>query len=1018
MITAISARRAVEIPRSQRQIALASKRFHLTATLLHGRTQRLEQALRQRVRGAVRFGDGDRALYATDASNYRHIPTGVVVPRDVDDIVAAVGVAREHEAAVLMRGAGTSLAGQCCNSALVLDTTRFVNRVLDIDVPTRRARVEPGCVLDELRKSAAPHGLTFGPDPSTHSRCSVGGMIGNNACGVHSLQSEFFGPGPQTLHQVERLDVLTYDGSRFQVGPTSDAELAAIISGGGRRGEIYRALAALRDRYGDEIRRRFPKLLRRSSGYQLDQLLPDNGFNVARALVGTEGTCVAVLGATVTLMPNPTHRALLVLGYPNVGDAGDDVMALRSQQPVGLEGMDEILIDFMRRTYPAELRVLPEGRAYLIAEFAGDTPQEATDRARAAEAHMERQSKRPPMQVVSDLALQRRVWEVREAGLGATSFPPGQPDGWEGWEDASVEPQHLGQYLREFRALFGKFGYTSAFYGHFGQGCVHCRINFDFHTKEGLDRYRAFTEEAAHLVTRFGGSLSGEHGDGQSRGELLPIMYGESMMAAFREFKAIWDPDNRMNPGKKIEAASRTENLRHGPTYAPAELHTHFQYPQTEDSFARATLRCVGVGACRRHEGGTMCPSYMVTREERHSTRGRAHLLFEMLQGELIASDWQSDVVKESLDLCFACKGCKSDCPTHVDMATYKAEFLSHYYAQHRRPRHAFAFGLVHTWASFAGKVPRLVNAATQWPAISRVAKWGAGVAPERTIPRVAARTFREWFGRRPASQRKGLGQRVLLWPDTFGDFFLPGTLAAATEVLESVGNSVALPPRGLCCGRPLYDVGMLDRAKTQLREIIAALDGDIAAGTPIVGIEPSCVSVFRDELLNLFPRDPAARRLSSQVFTLGEFLMRRKDEGAELPTLDRKVLVHAHCHHRAIMKTTALEQTLAAIGADYTLLNAGCCGMAGAFGFEKKHYDVSIAAGERALLPAIRAADDTTILIGDGFSCREQIAQTTNRRALHLAEVVQLALHPEVLSTAGRPEDAADRLARATQSS
>ena len=966
----------------------------------------LAAALRGRITGEVRFSDGDRALWATDASNYRQIPIGVVLPRDANDVVQTIALAREHGAPVLVRGGGTSLAGQCCNVAVVIDMSKYMNHVLEIDASARRARVEPGTVLDDLRAAAAPHGLTFGPDPATHDHNTLGGMIGNDSCGIHSVMSEFYGPGVRTAEQVEELEILTYDGLRMRVGSTSDDELERIIAEGGRRGEIYAQLRDLRDRYADQIRARFPNIPRRVSGYDLTALLPENGFNVARALVGSECTCVTVLEATLTLIHNPRHRALLVLGYPTVYDAGDHIPEIRAFRPIGLEGIDELLVEDMRKKglHTKDIGLLPDGQGWLLVEFGGDSREEAKSRAHAAAEALKKLPNPPSMQLYDSDTDEHRIWAVRESGLGATAFVPGEPETWPGWEDSAVPVDKVGAYLRDLRALFSKYGYHPSLYGHFGQGCIHCRVAFGMKTAEGIERYRAFTREAAELVVRYGGSLSGEHGDGQSRADLLPIMFGDELIQAFREFKSIWDPQWKMNPGKVVDPDSRTANLRLGTHYAPATPTTHFQFPDDNGSFAHATLRCVGVGECRRHAGGTMCPSYMVLREEKHTTRGRAHLLFEMLQGEVITDGWKSNEVKESLDLCLACKGCKGDCPVNVDVATYKAEFLSHYYEGRIRPRSQYAFGLIYWWARLASRAPRVVNFLTQTPGLSRIAKGAVGMAPERTIPRFAAQTFTHWFRERPP--RNVGAPRVILWPDTFNNHFFPATLAAALEVLEDAGFHVIVPQQSLCCGRPLYDFGMLSLAKRQLRQILRVLQPEIAAGTPVVGLEPSCVSVFRDEMIGLFPADQDAQRLHTQTLTLGEFLTTHAAD-YRIPELHRKAVVHGHCHHKAIMKMGGEERLLRSMGLDYALLDDGCCGMAGSFGFENDKYDVSIAAGERALLPAVRGASADTLVIADGFSCREQIHQCTTRTALHLAEVVQLSLHQERLDGTAkkRPE-------------
>jgi FAD/FMN-containing dehydrogenase/Fe-S oxidoreductase len=965
----------------------------------------LERDLRAEIRGEVRFDAGSRALYAHDASNYRQVPIGVVVPRDAEDLVRAVAACRAHHAPVLPRGGATSLAGQCVNVAVVLDLSKAMRRVLEVDVDRRLARVQPGTVMDRLRDEAERHGLTFGPDPSTHDRCTIGGMVGNNACGVHAVMSEFYGPGPRMAENVEELEVLTYDGLRLRVGRTGEAELESIIRGGGRRGEIYGALRDLRDRYADRIRERYPRFQRRVSGYNLDELLPERGFNVAGALVGTEGTCVTVLEATVRLIESQPVRALALVGFRDVFAAAAAVPLAREHRPVALEGFDDILVDNNRRLHmnEATLGQLPEGGGWLMVEFGGHSREEADEKAQALMSAMRRADGVTEMKLYDDPQREHEIWEVRESGLGATAFVPGQPDAWEGWEDAAVPVEHLPAYLREFRALLDRYGYRTSLYGHFGQGCVHCRITFDLYTADGVAAYRRFVDEAADLVVRHGGSLSGEHGDGQSRAELLPKMFGPELVRAFGEFKAIWDPENRMNPGKIVDPYPVVSNMKLGPDYRPAEVRPRFAYPEDHADFSHATLRCVGIGKCRRTDSGTMCPSYMVTREERHSTRGRARLLFEMLNNPDLEV-WRSDEVEEALDLCLSCKACRSECPVGVDMATYKAEFLSHRYRGRLRPRAAYSLGLIHRWARLASWVPGLANLVTHAPGISRALKKMAGVAPERDTPRFAARTFRRWFAaHRPAPAIEGT---VVLWPDTFTNHLEPEVAVAAVEVLEAAGYRVEIPGRSLCCGRPLYDYGMLDTAERLLRTALEELRSHIESGTPIVGLEPSCVAVFRDELPNLLSDDPDAERLSKQVRTLAEFL---RNAGWEPPPLHRRAVVHRHCHHQAVMGFDADREVLDALGLRYEVLDSGCCGMAGSFGFEEgERYAISQAVGERVLLPSVRDAPDDSLVLADGFSCRTQIEHNTDRRALHLAQVIRMALRegPGGPRTA-RPEDA-----------
>jgi FAD/FMN-containing dehydrogenase/Fe-S oxidoreductase len=965
----------------------------------------LEQDLRRRIHGEVRFSDGDRALYSTDASNYRMLPIGVVLPRDVDDVIETVAICRQHGAPIFARGGGTGIPGQSTNDGVLLDFSKYMHRVQEIDPERRLARVQPGCVLDTLNKHVKRHGLLFGPDPATHSRATLGGMIGNNSCGIHSVLAG------RTSDNIEQLDILTYDGLRLRVGKTSEKELKDIIQSGGRRGEIYAGLRALRDKYADQIRQRFPRIPRRVSGYNLNELLPESGFHIGRALVGSECTCVLVLEATVNLVENPEVSSLLVLGYPDIYTAGDHVTEPLAFGPIGLEALDDTFIDDMKKKgmHPQHLELMPPGKAWLLVEFGGKSKEESDSKARRLMDELKRRGNAPPMKLFDDPKQEKLVWTLREEGLGATARVPGEPDNWEGWEDAAVPPDKVGPYLHEFRKLIDKYQYDGALYGHFGQGCVHTRLDFDLLTAAGIKKWQSFLEDAADLVVRYNGSLSGEHGDGQARGWLLPKMFGHELMDAFREFKSIWDPDWMMNPGKLIDPYPVNANMRLGTHYHPKDPPTHFAFPDDKHSFAYAMERCVGAGVCRRHEGGTMCPSYMISLEEKHSTRGRARLLFEMLQGEAIHEGWHSDAVKDALDLCLACKGCKGECPVQVDMATYKAEFLSHYYESRWRPRHAYAMGLIYWWARLASWAPRLANLLSHAPGLDAAAKWLGGIAQQRTMPRFATKTFKHWFRKRgPRNEGK---PQLILWPDTFNNYFNPQVAKAAVEVLEAAGQQVLVPIKSLCCGRPLYDFGMLDTAKTMLHDVLDTLRPWIEAGTPIVGLEPSCVSVFRDELRSLFPEDGDAKRLGEQVFLLSEFL-ERKVPNYQPPQLHQKAVVHGHCHHKSLMKMDAETSVLQKLGLDFQELDSGCCGMAGSFGFEVEHYDVSLQIGERVLLPAVRSAGAETLIITDGFSCREQIEQTTDRRALHLAQVLQLALHPEGLISGNRPEDAADRLA------
>ncbi|MEO9061569.1 MAG: FAD-linked oxidase C-terminal domain-containing protein [Nitrosospira sp.] len=801
-----------------------------------------------------------------------------------------------------------------------------------------------------------------------------------------------FGNGGKTVDNVISLDVLLYDGTRMTVGKTDAGEFARIVATGGRRGEIYSQLKALCDREADRIRARYPKIPRRVSGYNLDDLLPENGFDIARALVGTESTCVVILEATLRLVYSPPGRSLLVLGYPDVYSAGDHVPDILKFNPIGLEGMDDRLIADMKAIglHPEDVQLLPPGDGWLLVEFGGKDKAESDAHATACMDALKKTGDAPAMKLFDDPKEEKMIWTVRESGLGATAHIPDKKITWEGWEDAAVPPDKVGAYLRDFRKLLEKFGYGCDLYGHFGQGCIHTRIDFDLETHDGIQTFHAFLNEAADLVVRYGGSLSGEHGDGQSKAQFLPKMFGEELVQAFREFKAIWDPDWKMNPGKIVDAYLPTENLRLGTGYNPPQPETHFRYPKDKGNFGRVTLRCVGIGNCRQQHSQTMCPSYKATREEKHSTRGRARLLFETMRGEVIKDMWQSEEMKASLDLCLACKGCLGDCPVNVDMATYKAEFLSHYYEHKRRPRQAYAFGWIDRWARLAAYAPGMVNWVTQTPGLSTLAKNIAGMPPQRRIPRFAPQTFLHWFKQRaPGNPDK---PPVILWPDTFNNHFHPETARAAVSVLEAAGFQVRVPASHVCCGRPLYDFGMLVQAKKQLRRILTDMQQDINNGIPVAGLEPACVAVFRDELMNLFPGDEVAKRLSRQTYFFSEFLLKKAPQ-FRYPQLARKIMLHGHCHQKALIEMEAEEAVLENMGVDLESLDSGCCGMAGSFGFDKDKYDVSIQVGELVLLPAVRNATPETLVVADGYSCREQIAQTTRRKGLHTAEVIHMAL-------------------------
>jgi FAD/FMN-containing dehydrogenase/Fe-S oxidoreductase len=965
----------------------------------------LKKALRRAVEGEVRFDPGSLALYANDSSNFRQVPIGVVIPRTLDDVVATHRVCHQFGAPILNRGGGTSLSGETVNYAVVIDHSKYLTRIGEIDPERKLVTCETGVINEQLNKHTGDVcNMVFGPDPSSHSRCVIGGNIGNNSCGIHSVQSQLYGPGPRTSDNTHALEIVTYDGERFWVGNDEESRLEGIIAAGGRKGKIYAALRDLRDRYADEIRagyRSVAEVPRRVSGYNLDELLPEKGFNVARALVGTESTCVTVLRATLMLTPAMLQRTLVVVGYPVLADAAEHVSEIIERwRPIGLEGLDEELIQEQaaQHMHVKDIPELPKdgSRAWLLVQFGADTAEESLGTAREFASWLVEQKGYDEGRIALMPSKQeggqsQDIWEIREGGLGSTAFARGE-DNWPGWEDSAVPPSELGRYVVELRELVNRHGLKGAMYGHFGQGCIHCRFSFDLRHKDGIANYRAFMEEAADLVVRYGGTLSGEHGDGQQRAELLEKQYGPALIQAMREFKRIWDPGWKMNPGKVIDPYRLDEDLKLGTSYNPPRPPVKFAYPEDKGDFAHATLRCVGVGKCRVPEGSpTMCPSYMVTREEKHSTRGRARLLFEMLQGEVITDGWQSQEVYDALDLCLACKGCTNDCPVNVDMPTYKSEFLYHHFKSARRwrPRYAYAMGYIDKAARLASLAPELANFVGQTPGLSRLMKLAGGVDKRRPVPKFAPMTLQEWFRRRGGTVNP-TGRPVVLFPDTFNNHFHTDVGVACVEAIEAAGWRVIMPEGHVCCGRPLYDYGFLDSAQRYLHRVLDVLRPYVRDGIPVVGMEPSCLAVFKDELRKMLPHDDDAARLARNAYHFPEFFT---TFGIEPPRTEGRALLWGHCHHRATGGIEPEKELLQQMGLAVWNVQGGCCGLAGSWGFEQGKYDISMDCGEQALLPAIRQTEPGTLVVADGFSCKTQIADSgVGRHALHTAQVMKMA--------------------------
>jgi FAD/FMN-containing dehydrogenase/Fe-S oxidoreductase len=947
-----------------------------------------------------------RAEYSSDASNYRVIPRVVVFPRSADDVLAAAAVCRELAVPLTARGGGTSIAGNSVGPGAVLDLSRHLNQVVSIDPDARTAVVQPGVVLDQLQRAAGRHGLRFGPDPSTHSRCTVGGMIGNNSCGAHAMA---YGT---TAANVVALDALDGTGRRLRIAAGHDP-----VPGLG---------AFVAERVAP-ISHEFGRFRRQVSGYSLEHLLPSRNGNLARALTGTEGTCCVVLGATVSLVPVPAATALCVLGYPDMPAAADAVPGLDSRAVLALEGIDARLVDVVRaHRANAAVPALPAGAAWLFAEVGG---------ASAAEALAESRSLAAGAGAVDSLVVPAgpeaaTLWRIREDGAGLGSRTADGAPAWPGWEDAAVPPEHLGPYLREFTALLASHHLDGLLYGHFGDGCVHIRI--DFPLADHPQRLRPFLTEAAQLVAGYGGSISGEHGDGRARGELLPIMYSRAAIDAFAAFKGLFDPDGLLNPGVIVAARPVDADLRL-PAAGPLRAAGGFALAADGEDLSRAVHRCVGMGKCRADNGpagGFMCPSYLATRDEKDSTRGRARVLQELANGSLITGGWRAPEVHEALDLCLSCKACSRDCPVSVDMATYKSEVLHQAYHGRLRPRSHYALGWLPRWTRLAAAAPGLTRAALRLRPVARIARRLGGIDPRRPLPELArhpgtpSRLRRQLSAgvaagaaqaTRPAPAARRPRDQAVIWADTFTRAFSPWVAESAAAVLAEAGFEVIVPDRSLCCGLTWISTGQLDGARARLRAAVAGLARYAGPGATIVGLEPSCTAVLRGDLTDLLPGDPRAQAVAAATRTLAETLLGTGPGTAASPgtavspgtipgpgtaagprdlswlrgrLAGKRIIAQPHCHHHAVMGYHADLAVLRAAGAEVEAL-AGCCGLAGNFGMERGHYEVSVAVAEQALLPALRAAPEGTLLLADGFSCRVQAGQLAGWPALHLAELL-----------------------------
>lgn len=907
-----------------------------------------------------------RALYSTDASLYRVVPQVVVRPHDADEVMATIAACAQTHTPLTSRGAGTSIAGNAVGTGVIMDFSRHFNKVHAIDVESRTARVDPGTVHAVLQRAATPLGLRFGPDPSTHTRCTIGGMIGNNACGSRALA---YG---RTADNVVGVDVVTIAGERLSLVKGAAAGSQTLD----RLGEIAAAGMAT-------IRTEFGTFGRQVSGYSLEHLLPERGFDVSTFMAGTEGTLAVMTQATVRLVQDPAHRRLLVLGYPSMADAADNVPALLEFAPTACEGLDSRIVDVVRAKHGnASVPDLPGGNGWLFVEFSGDEP--AAIEAVAAQAA--RAGGALGTRLVSAASEQAALWKIREEGAGLAARTLSRP-ALAGWEDTAVPPAKLGAYLREFEALLKDHGLDGVPYGHFGDGCVHVRIDFPLDEPGGQQGFRAFLFDAARLVSAHGGSLSGEHGDGRARSELLPLMYSAEAIELFAKVKAVFDPDNLLNPGVLVDPRAVDDDLR-GSGRGRLEDRLGLRMLHDDGDFGRAVHRCTGVGKCLADNSGSngvMCPSYQATRNEKDSTRGRARVLQEMMDGRLVKDGWRSPEVHEALDLCLSCKGCVNDCPTGIDMASYKTEVLYQSYKGRIRPRSHYILGRLPLWARLYSHIAWLANLGLRAPGIRSIARWVAGVDQRRSLPLFATQRLSRWAGKRkPLTDPQR--PRVLLWADSFTEYFSTEGGKAGIELLEAAGYRVEFLRRQVCCGLTWITTGQLDQARVLVADAVEQLHPYVAAGVPIVGLEPSCLSVLRSDAVELLD-DPRAVDVAKGVFTLAELLDRT--DGWTPPDLTgTTVIVQPHCHQASVMGFEADMALLRRTGATIERLS-GCCGLAGNFGVEKGHYEVSVQIAELQLLPAVRAAAPGTVVVADGFSCRTQLDDLVGVEAVHLAQLL-----------------------------
>ena len=955
--------------------------------------------LQKRLAGEIRFDDMAKVLYSTDASIYEIEPLGVVIPRTADDVVAAVEVCGRQGAAILPRGAGTSLCGQSIGRAVILDLSKYLNRVLEVNVEERWARVQPGVVLDELNAQLLPHGLWFAPDVSPSNRATLGGMIGNNSSGARSI---VYG---RTGEHVLEMSVVLPDGQTLAARSLSDADFGCVLASETREGGLCRTLHRLVTTHRNEILARYPKILRRVGGYGLDEFVNGKPFNLSRILVGSEGTLATTLDAKINLEPRPkaSQVALMVVHYRTMTDALESTVEILTTGPTAIELADKYILDLTRKSleYARQMTfVQGDPGALLFVEYYGETREELTDKLDRLQARLTRQGIGTAFTRAVSPEEQQRIWKVRKAGMALLLGMIGDRKPIAGIEDTAVAPERLAEYLKRLDGIVRSHGAEAAYYGHASVGCIHVRPILDLKRDPEVEKLRAIAEQVSDLVMEFGGAMSAEHGDGLARSCWNEKLFGPTLYRAFRELKATFDPRGIMNPGKIVDAPPMTANLRYGGRYKARQVKTYFRFAR-EGGFDRAVEMCNGAAVCKKKLEGTMCPSYMVTLEEEHSTRGRANALRAAINGHLPAEALTSPRMYEVFDLCLECKGCKAECPSNVDMAKLKYEFLAQYYAQNGTPLRARLFANIEKLNQLGCACAPLSN----WVASSAPARWLferlLGIHANRHLPPFARETFPRWFaqrnGRRGISPAAGPGTRsqVVLFHDTYTTYNYPELGRAAVKVLEAAGFEVILADKK-CCGRPMISKGLLRQARENAAYNVDRLYRYAEQGIPIVGLEPSCVLTFRDEYPDLID-DPRAERLAKGTFLIEEFLLGLQEQGRlSLPFRPRatSILLHGHCHQKALVGSSPSLQVLRLLPeARVEEVDSGCCGMAGSFGYEKEHYEMSLAIGDRRLFPAIKAKGPEWEVVAAGVSCRQQIAHGTGRRAKHLVEVLADAL-------------------------